>query len=531
MQARDAWLRWWRDIEGAGLLQELKKRTRPDLDPDKVQALVRKMGDATFEVREQAQKDLVRLGVPVLPLLGRFTATLRTSKSGCGSGPPSRRSRRITPKHGKNTFPGSSRGPVDRFAQAAGSGRGHPRLSAVPGRGRAAGGAPESLLPPSLSRAARRDRRSLKALTDRSGTRRIAAARVLCAVPRPHHLEKVRQLLRDPEPAVRLAVAVALADARDPAGLTALASLVAQAPAELAPQAEDYLSQLAGEAGPKDLPQGEDNRPKRGTAWEAWVKDAKNNPAVFGPVSDGRERVGPAGGSIVRGYTLLVQPQLNTVTELGLDGKPRWSLTGLQGPNDALVLANQHVLIAEQNRVTERDLRGTILWKFEDIQPIGVQRLPNGNTFIPCNGEILEVDRAGKGGAAGGRAGRRSPPRNGCATAGSSPSTAATSSSWTRPAARSSAFGGDVRRRRLQRGAGQRPRAGPVAGQRQHDRVRHGRQRGGPFRPARGRTRFRLPNGHTLVTIEQGRFVELDKKLKPVKETALPAPTFRVKQR
>ena len=84
------------------------------------------------------------------------------------------------------------------------------------------------------------------------------------------------------------------------------------------------------------------------------------------------------------------------ITELGPDGKPRWTLTGLQGPSDAQVLANQHVLVAEQGRVTERDLGGNVLWKLEGIQPLSVQRLANGNTFIPCNGLLVEVDRAGK---------------------------------------------------------------------------------------------------------------------------------------
>ena len=124
---------------------------------------------------------------------------------------------------------------------------------------------------------------------------------------------------------------------------------------------------------------------------------------------------------------------------MGPDGKPRWTLTGLQGPSDAQVLANQHVLVAEQGRVTERDLSGNVLWKLEGIQPLSVQRLANGNTFIPCNGLLVEVDRAGKDIL-------RVPVRQGssrpadCLTGGSSPSTSEVSSSWTRPDERSSEF-------------------------------------------------------------------------------------------
>src|SRR5262249_24836551 len=237
----------------------------------------------------------------------------------------------------------------------------------------------------------------LKALTDRSATRRIAAARALCTVPRPDHLEKVRRLLQDADPAVRLAVALALAEARDPGALPVLASLIAQAPADLAAQAEDFLSQLACEAGPKDLPPGEVNREKRSAAWTSWAQAARSNPAVFGAATTAkRERMAPSSGGTLRGYTLLVQPQENTVTAMGPDGKQCWALTGLQGPSDAQVLANRHVLVAEVNRVTERDLRGTVLWKREGIAPVGVQRLPNGNTFIPCNDQVIEVDRSGR---------------------------------------------------------------------------------------------------------------------------------------
>jgi hypothetical protein len=42
---------------------------------------------------------------------------------------------------------------------------------------------------------------------------------------------------------------------------------------------------------------------------------------------------------------------------------------------------------------------------------------------------------------------------------------------------------------------------------------------------------FRLPNGHTLVTVQGAKYIELDKQWKPVKETALAEPTFRVKRR
>jgi hypothetical protein len=84
--------------------------------------------------------------------------------------------------------------------------------------------------------------------------------------------------------------------------------------------------------------------------------------------------------------------------ELGRDGKPRWQIDGLIYPLDAHVVANNRVLVAEYsaNQVTERTFKGDILWKKDVQMPLCCQRLPNGNTFIACQNQILELDRTGK---------------------------------------------------------------------------------------------------------------------------------------
>jgi hypothetical protein len=40
---------------------------------------------------------------------------------------------------------------------------------------------------------------------------------------------------------------------------------------------------------------------------------------------------------------------------------------------------------------------------------------------------------------------------------------------------------------------------------------------------------FRLPNGHTLVTVMGTKYIELDKNWQQIKETALTGDVFRVK--
>jgi outer membrane protein assembly factor BamB len=46
--------------------------------------------------------------------------------------------------------------------------------------------------------------------------------------------------------------------------------------------------------------------------------------------------------------------------------------------------------------VTERDLKGQVVWKYEIPTPVMAHRLANGNTFITARGRIVEVDKDGK---------------------------------------------------------------------------------------------------------------------------------------
>ncbi len=529
VKARSAWLQWWQDTEGPELLSELKKRTRPDVDPGTVHALVQKLGDNTYETRERAQKDLIELGVPVLPLLRQVYRD-----------PPDLEVRnRIRDCIG--TIEGQNEKAKEEYL---------PRLLALtrlvalrkpPGAAEAIlaylpaqddDGLREGELQMALAAVACSNGEAnpvvLKALTDSSPTRRIAAARALCSVPKPDHLDKVRRLLEDADPAVRLAVALALAEARDPRALPALASFIAQAPPDLGAQAEEFLSRLAGDAGPADLPEGDSNRGKRSAAWAAWAQTAKNNPAVLGNLSTAaRGRVGPASGGTLRGYTLLVQQQENMVTALGPDGKQRWALTGLEGPLDAQVLANRHILVAESNRVTERDLGGTVLWKLDGVNPVSVQRLPNGNTFIPCNDVLIEVDRRGKE----------------VLRATVSRIVAA----HRLPDGRIVAFdrneivqldkaGREVKRTQVMIGGagcnevldnGHVLTLSPGMGNctefdQDGSEINHFDAQGASHA-------FRLPNGHTLVTISGTKYVELDKNWQQIKETPLTGDVFRVK--
>ena len=207
------------------------------------------------------------------------------------------------------------------------------------------------------------------------------------------------------------------------------------------------------------------------------------------------------------------------------------------------MLANQHVLVAEQGRVTERDLSGNVLWKVEGIQPISVQRLANGNTFIPCSNLLVEVD-TGRQGHFAGACGR--------ADAGFRARIVAAPQDCWRPADRRLAergtivqldeAGREIKRVRALTG-------GLIGGGGCNEVLDNGHvlvlspgvgnitefdmegKAVGSFDLPQAAHGFRLPNGHTLVLGMGTKSVELDENWKPIKETMLEALAFRVKRR
>ena len=128
-------------------------------------------------------------------------------------------------------------------------------------------------------------------------------------------------------------------------------------------------------------------RKKYRDAWAAWWR--ANGAAVSIPALDKPQPF--------LGHTLVVIPDGRSVYELDRAGKRRWTIDRLDSPFAAQVLPGGRVLIAEYGgRVTERNLKGDILWEKRIAGAAQCQRLANGNTFIVTPFQILEIDPAGK---------------------------------------------------------------------------------------------------------------------------------------
>ncbi len=380
---RDAWATWWKTTEGDATLAEFKKRTLNEADREKVQAAINRMGDDDFNLRERAQDDLVKMGTSVAPLLRQALASADEEIK--------KRAQKALDQIEKDKS--STMLPIQArlMAYRKPAGAADVLLAFLPF-------ADEDLVfeevRGALAAVAVRDGKAdpsiVKALDDKLAVRRGVAGEALALGGAIDQRPAIRKLLKDPDSSVKLRVALALSTARDRDAVPVLINLMGELPFDKGVQAETFLRAVAGEQGPNVyLGTDNDSRKKTKDAWLAWWK-------TNGATVD-LARAGTAPKML--GYTLIVSTNFNRVSEIGLDGKQRWAMEGLQYPRDAQALPGDRVLVAEQNmnRVVEMNQKREVLWqKVCNASPMSVQRLPNGNTFIVTNNGALEVNKEGK---------------------------------------------------------------------------------------------------------------------------------------
>jgi HEAT repeat protein len=387
-KARDAWAKWWTDSEGPALIKELEKRTLTEEKTTKANDLIEKLGDDSFDVRQDAETDLKKMGPMIMPLL---RAALKNPDLEIRT-----RSKKLLAALEADAKTPLSPTVPRLIALRKPKGAAQAILNYVPFA------EDESMLE-SLQTAlnavtftnGKADPAVIKALTDKVPSRRAVAGAALTTGALADHLDEIRKRL-DPKSEkdnlVRLRVALALAAAREKEAVPTLIRLIDALPADQAGPAEDFLVRLARDNPPKDLPAGDDKRTERAAAWLKWWDDNKKV-AVMPDPSTVEVR------APYLGYVLLVQSNNGQIVELDKDNKTRFTLTGLQTPYDARWVGKDRLLVTEYSgmRVTERDEKGNIKWEKKlDFYPMQAERLRNGNTFVVGQNKIVEFDKAGK---------------------------------------------------------------------------------------------------------------------------------------
>jgi hypothetical protein len=377
--------------DGPALLQFFRSRTLDDDDRARILALVRKLGNDSFAVRERASEDLVAAGAAAESLLREAKRDPDPEIA--------RRAEECLQRITRTASPSLIAAAARLLAARKPDGAAEALLAFVP---HAADDYVADEVRDALAAVALRDGKPdpdvVAALADKDADRRAAAGTALARAEADDLRAAVRKLLDDPEAEVRLHVALALAFARDRQAVPELIDLLGELPPEDAWRAEDVLRALAAEKAPT-VPLGRDEagREKCRDAWAGWW-EKHGEKADLARLD--RE-------ALLLGHTLVVQRDLKgtagRVAELGRDGTVRWEIEGLRGPLDAQVLPGGRVLVSEytSRRVTERDQKGEVLWEFTaPTTLVGAQRLPGGGTFVACRNGYFEVDAAGKQSAA-----------------------------------------------------------------------------------------------------------------------------------
>lgn len=235
----------------------------------------------------------------------------------------------------------------------------------------------------------------VKALDDAHPARRSAAAFVLGHVGTKEQVARVRPLLDDLNPVVRLRAAQGMLAARDKAALPSFVNLVENAPATYLSRVEDSLRRIAADQGPSEVVAASStaSRAAAAKAWNQWITA---NLAKI-DLTDLNDRESFLGLVTICEYDNRVGNIQGQVSESPRNGPKRWSFAGVMGAMDAHTLPNGRVLVAENsaNRITERDTKGEIKWQFTTpTNPICCQRLPNGNTFIASYNMVMEINPA-----------------------------------------------------------------------------------------------------------------------------------------
>lgn len=385
LRCRDAWAKWWLDSDGPNLNKELERRTLTEEAMAKANQLIERLGDDSFDERQKAEVDLKKMGPMILPML-------KTALKHADLEVRNRSQKLFT------ALEADSKTPLSVVV---------PRLIAL----RKPKGAVESILAyvpfvedetmmdelqTALNSVAfvkgKADPAIVKALDDKVPSRRAAAAAALCAGPLADNMELIRKMLKDKDGNVRLKTALALAAAKEKEAVPVLIQLVADLPPETSSTAEDYLIRLSRDKSPENLPEGEKGQKDRAVAWGKWWDDnLKTTVMLDKNAQEAKQRY--------LGHVLLIQPNNNQITELDKNKKTVMTMTGLLNPWDAQYLSGNKILVTEFNgmRVTERDLKGKLLWEMRlPWYPVSAERQRNGDTFIVGQNQAVLVNRAKK---------------------------------------------------------------------------------------------------------------------------------------
>jgi HEAT repeat protein len=366
--------------DGPTLLAFFKQRTLSDTETIQLEALIQQLGADSFAKRELATAKLIARGPVVVPLLKKYFQNPDLEIA-------DRAKKCVLEIESKDKFtPHEFKAALHVLVERKPAGTVEVLLQYLPFATKEEVAEETRKTLAALALADGKAAPALvKGLTDKNPIIRSAAGEALALAKDREHEKEVWKLLEDPDLLVKFRVALGLTLAEHPKAVPALIDLVPDLDWPQACQVEELLVRLAVDQKPPDESLGQSKKARQEFV-KGWHKWWKNNSTKVN-LADLK------GGPKILGYTVLVLLEAGQIIELGQNNEIRWQLTNLDFPLDVQLLPNDRVLVAEYHasRVTERDLKGKILWQHNCVSPQAAQRLKNGNTFIVSDKEMIEV--------------------------------------------------------------------------------------------------------------------------------------------
>lgn len=374
--------------DGEALLEFFRRRTLAEGDQDKMQALIKRLGSRIYREREHAAQELINRGPVVVELL-------REAMRGATDLEVVRRAeqclQRIQAKDVSVDVPVAA---ARLLTLRKPAGAVDVLLAYIPfADNEMVGDEVRATLRKLGIRDGKADAVLSAALADKHPVRRATAAEVLVRGDDPAAQAAARKLIDDAHPLVRWRVAISLAFAKEKQAIPILIDLLPEVTLSQAWQTEDILFRLAEERNPPAVSLGNDSagRKKCRDAWTAWWK-VHADTVDLAKLSETPPLLG---------NTIVILLDLGQVLELNAAKEVRWQIEGLVFPLDVQFLpadrlqTEDRILVAEYHasRVTARNLKGEIKWQKRVAGPLAVQRLPNGNTFVATDSQLLEYDK------------------------------------------------------------------------------------------------------------------------------------------
>jgi len=360
-----------------------------DTDKARINAIIKRLGEESFEGREAASEEMSKSGVPAIALL-------KTAMNTKDADPEIVRRCDLALKIIEKV-------PTRALAVAAArllSTQKDETISEVLlnylplSEDESVGDEIRNTLAALAVRDGKPDKTLEAALESKEALKRGAAAEAFARANDKASRARMKELLKkETDNEIKLMIAVALVnDGRDKEIVPEVIRMMVEVPSERAWRAEELLWRIAGEDGPAvSLGNDTETRKKARDEWQKWWEGNK-------------EKVDLAKLDQESSYGLTIVCEaplrggLGRVVALGSDGKERWSVKGLNMPTDAVPLAGKRVLIAEErrNQIVEREIDGKEIWRENIEQPVNVGRLPNGVTWAIGRSKIIEWERGDK---------------------------------------------------------------------------------------------------------------------------------------